>query len=198
MSERVDSVPFLSFIEGERRARIKRTLVIEACLRGTLHTFSEWVRVAAVGSARVLHDLAARGAAPFASSIGSTIEPCGTSASRAARSNPRCARDCPCARCASHGNTTGTLLHASEPPSRKRLAARRLPVGARERERPPDVRLERTPRASPGKSKGACAPAHASLCAQRRLPESNWKGTCHEPHLRVAAAGGSAGRQRGS
>jgi uncharacterized protein YjiS (DUF1127 family) len=60
MSERVDSVPFLSFIESERRARIKRTLVIEACLRGTLHTFSEWIRVAAVGSARVLHDLAAR------------------------------------------------------------------------------------------------------------------------------------------
>jgi len=60
MSERVDTVPSLSFIEGERRARIKRTLVIEACLRGTLHTFSEWLRVAAVRSARVLHDLAAR------------------------------------------------------------------------------------------------------------------------------------------
>jgi uncharacterized protein YjiS (DUF1127 family) len=60
MSERVDTVPLLSFIEGERRARIKRTVVIEACLRGTLHTFSEWLRVVAVGSARVLHDLAAR------------------------------------------------------------------------------------------------------------------------------------------
>src|SRR5262245_66294689 len=47
MSERVDTVPLSSFIEGERRARIKRTLVIEACLRGTLHTFSEWLRVAA-------------------------------------------------------------------------------------------------------------------------------------------------------
>ena len=60
MSERVHTVPLLSFIEGERRARIKRTLVIEACLRGTLHTFSEWLRVFAVGGARVLHDLAAR------------------------------------------------------------------------------------------------------------------------------------------
>ena len=60
MSERVDSLPLSSFIEGERRARIKRTLVIEACLRGTLHTFSEWLRVAAVRSARVLQDLAAR------------------------------------------------------------------------------------------------------------------------------------------
>ena len=60
MSERVDSLPLSSFIEGERRARIKRTLVIEACLRGTLHTFSEWLRVFAVRSARVLHDLAAR------------------------------------------------------------------------------------------------------------------------------------------
>jgi uncharacterized protein YjiS (DUF1127 family) len=60
MSERVDSLPLSSFIEGERRARIKRTLVIEACLRGTLHTFSEWLRVVAVRSARVLHELAAR------------------------------------------------------------------------------------------------------------------------------------------
>jgi uncharacterized protein YjiS (DUF1127 family) len=60
MSERVYTVPSLSFIEGERRARIKRTLVIEACLRGTLHTFSEWLRVVAVRSARVLHDLVAR------------------------------------------------------------------------------------------------------------------------------------------
>ena len=57
MSERIDSLPLSSFIEGERRARIKRTLVIEACLRGTLHTFSEWLRVAAVRSARVLQDL---------------------------------------------------------------------------------------------------------------------------------------------
>jgi uncharacterized protein YjiS (DUF1127 family) len=60
MSERVDTVPLLSFIEGERRARIKRTVVIEAYLRGTLHTFYEWLRVVAVGSIRVLHDLAAR------------------------------------------------------------------------------------------------------------------------------------------
>jgi len=59
MSERVDTVPLLSFIEGERRARIKRALVVGACLRGTLHTFSEWLRVA-VRSARVLHGLAAR------------------------------------------------------------------------------------------------------------------------------------------
>ena len=60
MSERVHTIPLSSFIEGERRARIKRTLVMEACLRGTLHTFSEWLRVFAVGSTRVLHDLAAR------------------------------------------------------------------------------------------------------------------------------------------
>src|SRR5262245_52522315 len=65
MSERVDSLPLSSFIEGEqrariKRARIKRTLVIAACMRGTLHMFSVWLRVAAVRSARVLHDLAAR------------------------------------------------------------------------------------------------------------------------------------------
>src|SRR5262245_5516895 len=58
MSERVDTVPLLSFIEGERRARIKRALVVGA--RGTLHTFSEWLRVVAVRSARVLHGLGAR------------------------------------------------------------------------------------------------------------------------------------------
>jgi uncharacterized protein YjiS (DUF1127 family) len=60
MSERIDSIPLSSFIGGERPARIKPTLVIEACLRGTLHTFSEWLRAAAVRSARVLHDLTAR------------------------------------------------------------------------------------------------------------------------------------------
>src|SRR5262245_30350337 len=38
MSERVHTVPLSSFIEGERRARIKRTLVIEACVRGTLRS----------------------------------------------------------------------------------------------------------------------------------------------------------------
>src|SRR5262245_56343996 len=60
MSERAETLPLSSFIEGERRARIKRTLVIEACLRGTLHAFSKWLRVAAARSARVLHALAAR------------------------------------------------------------------------------------------------------------------------------------------
>jgi len=60
MSERVETLPLSSFLEGERRARIKRTLVIETCLRGTLHAFSKWLRVAAGRSARVLHALAAR------------------------------------------------------------------------------------------------------------------------------------------
>src|SRR5262245_28250669 len=56
----------------------------------------------------------------------------------------------------------------------KRLAARRLAVGARERERPADLRLGRTPRASPGKSTkrlraGAREPVRPTALAQEHF-----------------------------
>jgi len=43
MSEKDNSVPPLSF-EIERRARIKRSLVIQACVRGIVRAFAEWSR----------------------------------------------------------------------------------------------------------------------------------------------------------
>ena len=43
MSEKGNSVPPLSF-EIERQARIKRSLVIQACVRGTVRAFAEWLR----------------------------------------------------------------------------------------------------------------------------------------------------------
>jgi hypothetical protein len=41
MSEKDNSVPPLSF-EIERQARIKRSLVIQSCVRGTMRAFAEW------------------------------------------------------------------------------------------------------------------------------------------------------------
>src|SRR5262245_44997490 len=131
MSERVDSLPLSSFIEGERRARIKRTLVIEACLRGTLHTFSEWLRVAAVRGARVLQGLAARR--------------CLRRAIRELhRLDDRTLRDIGVTRGEIESAVCeGLPMRPLREPSRrftradrlveKRLAARRLTVGARER-----------------------------------------------------------------
>jgi len=43
MSEKDNSVPPSSF-EIERRARIKRSLVIQACVRGIVRAFAEWSR----------------------------------------------------------------------------------------------------------------------------------------------------------
>ena len=43
MSEKDNSVPPSSF-EIERRARIKRSLVIRACVRGIVRAFAEWFR----------------------------------------------------------------------------------------------------------------------------------------------------------
>ena len=43
MSEKDNSVPPLSF-EIERQARTKRSLVIQACVRGTVRAFAEWLR----------------------------------------------------------------------------------------------------------------------------------------------------------
>src|SRR5262249_38688494 len=43
MSEKDNSVPPLSF-EIERQAGIKRSLVIQSCMRGTLRAFAEWFR----------------------------------------------------------------------------------------------------------------------------------------------------------
>ena len=43
MSEKDNSVPPLSF-EIERQARIKRSVVIQSCVRGTMRAFAEWFR----------------------------------------------------------------------------------------------------------------------------------------------------------
>ena len=49
MSEKGNSVPPLSF-EIERPARIKRILVIQACVRGTMRVFAEWLGSLVLGS----------------------------------------------------------------------------------------------------------------------------------------------------
>jgi hypothetical protein len=43
MSEKDNSAPLLSF-EIERQARIKRSLFIQALVRGTMRAFAEWLR----------------------------------------------------------------------------------------------------------------------------------------------------------
>jgi uncharacterized protein YjiS (DUF1127 family) len=59
MSEKDNSVPPLSF-EIERQARIKRRLVIQACVRGIMRAFAEWVRSLMLRSTQLAHGLAAQ------------------------------------------------------------------------------------------------------------------------------------------
>jgi hypothetical protein len=59
MSEKDNSVPPLSF-EIERRARIKRSLVIQACVRGIVRAFAEWFRSLVLRSIQLARRLAAK------------------------------------------------------------------------------------------------------------------------------------------
>jgi hypothetical protein len=59
MPEKDNSVPLLSF-EIERQARIKRSLVIQALVRGTMRAFSEWFRSLILRSTQLARRLAAR------------------------------------------------------------------------------------------------------------------------------------------
>ena len=58
MSEKDNSVTPLSF-EIERQARIKRSLVIQAFVRGIVRAFAEWVRSLILRSTQLAHGLAA-------------------------------------------------------------------------------------------------------------------------------------------
>jgi len=60
MSETHNCAPLFSFVECEQHARIKRNLVIEACVRGTMRAFTQWLRGLARRSARLARDLAAK------------------------------------------------------------------------------------------------------------------------------------------
>src|SRR5262245_17841507 len=57
MSEKDNSVPPLSF-EIERQARIKRSLVIQSCVRGTMRAFAEWFRTFVLRSLQLWRGLA--------------------------------------------------------------------------------------------------------------------------------------------
>ena len=59
MSEKDNSVPPLSF-EIERQARIKRSLVIQSCVRGTMRAFAEWFRTFVLRSTQLTRGLAAQ------------------------------------------------------------------------------------------------------------------------------------------
>src|SRR5262245_45089037 len=59
MSEKDNSVPLLCF-EIERQARIKRSLVIQALVRGTMRAFGGWLRRLILRSTRLARRLAAR------------------------------------------------------------------------------------------------------------------------------------------
>jgi len=56
MSEKDNSVPPLSF-EIERQARIKRSLVIQSCVRGTMRAFAEWFRTFVLRSTQLARGL---------------------------------------------------------------------------------------------------------------------------------------------
>ena len=59
MSEKDNSVPPLSF-EIERQARIKRSLVIQACVRGTVCAFAEWLRSLVLRGTQLARRLASK------------------------------------------------------------------------------------------------------------------------------------------
>jgi uncharacterized protein DUF1127 len=59
MSEKDNSVPPFSF-EIERQARIKRSLVIQACVRGTVRAFAEWLRSLVLQSTLLARRLASK------------------------------------------------------------------------------------------------------------------------------------------
>src|SRR5262245_60431981 len=60
MSEKDNSVPLFSFFETERQARVKRNLVIQACVRGIVRAFAEWLRSLILRSTQLARRLAAQ------------------------------------------------------------------------------------------------------------------------------------------
>ena len=60
MSEKDNCVPLFSFFEAERQARTKRTLVIQACVRGAMRAFAEWFGILVVRSTQLALGLAAK------------------------------------------------------------------------------------------------------------------------------------------
>ena len=52
MSQTHNCAPLFSFFGCEQQARIMRSLVIEACMRGTLRAFAHWLRVLALRGTR--------------------------------------------------------------------------------------------------------------------------------------------------
>jgi uncharacterized protein YjiS (DUF1127 family) len=60
MSEKDNSVPLFSFFETERQARIKRNFVIQACVRGIVRAFAEWLRSLILRSTQLTRGLVAQ------------------------------------------------------------------------------------------------------------------------------------------
>src|SRR6516162_1008802 len=60
MSQTHNCAPLFSFFECEQQARIKRNLVIQACIRGTMRAFAQWLRVLVLRSTRWARGLAAK------------------------------------------------------------------------------------------------------------------------------------------
>ncbi len=60
MSQTQNCAPLFSFVECEQQARIKRDLVIQACMRGTMRAFAQWLRVLVLCGTRWVRGLAAK------------------------------------------------------------------------------------------------------------------------------------------
>jgi Domain of unknown function (DUF1127) len=60
MSEKDNSVPLFSPFEIERQAHIKRSLVIQSCVRGTMRAFAEWFRTFVLRSTQLARGIAAQ------------------------------------------------------------------------------------------------------------------------------------------
>jgi uncharacterized protein YjiS (DUF1127 family) len=60
MSQKDNSAPLFSPFEIERQARIKRSLVIQSCVRGTMRAFAEWFRTFVLRSTQLARGLAAQ------------------------------------------------------------------------------------------------------------------------------------------
>jgi uncharacterized protein YjiS (DUF1127 family) len=52
--------PLFSFFECEQQARINRNLVIQACMRGTMRAFAQWLRVLVLCGTRWVRGLTAK------------------------------------------------------------------------------------------------------------------------------------------
>ena len=60
MSEKDNFVPPLSFEIERQQAHIKRSLVIQACVRGTVRVFAEWLRSFVLRSTQLTRRLASK------------------------------------------------------------------------------------------------------------------------------------------